>query len=95
MPSYTDGPMPPKSRNHVINDLLNDGWTIKSDGPTGTVLHNSTKKVKTPDKVALVAGIFLTPLFPPIGLFLISIALFDYFLLTKAEIKFVPREDIR
>lgn len=72
-----------------VESLVNEGWKIVSDGPSGTQLEGP-KKMKGLDKVCFVFGV-LTFWVYGIGFFFMLIAGIDYWFLTKAETKFIAR----
>lgn len=72
---------------NTLQDWLDDGWKVTSDGPNGMQLERKT--MKGLDKACLVLGVLT--LIWGIGVFFIIIALIDYFALTKPEVKFIAR----
>jgi hypothetical protein len=71
-----------------LESLLNNGWTVVSEGPSGAQLIGE-KKMKTQTKVALVIGVVLV-LAAGLGLIIMALALIDYWM-TKAPTHFVSR----
>ena len=68
-------------------ELLNAGWKITHEGPSGTQLE-APKKMRLLDKVCLVAGILTA--FWGIGILLMLIAVLDYAFFTKPETRLFP-----
>jgi hypothetical protein len=79
----------------LIAGLVANHWEVISDGPSGVQLR-APRKLKTLDVLSFVLGLasfalgFLTPMAYGIGLILVVLALLDYFVLSKREIKFFP-----
>lgn len=67
----------------TLKQRLREGWTVKSDGPSGVQLVKP-KKMRPLDTVALVLGAVCLFLMPALGLFLFAVVAFDYFLMTPA-----------
>jgi hypothetical protein len=72
-----------------IADLVAQNWEVISDGPTGVQLR-APKKVKVIDLLCFIVGL-PTIVFWGVGLILIGLGLIDHFVLTKTEMKFLPR----
>lgn len=72
-----------------IADLVALNWEVISDGPTGVQLR-APKKIKVIDLLCFIVGLPMI-IFYGLGLILIGLGLIDYYVLTKAETKFLPR----
>jgi len=90
-------PETPDLLQQQVEDLVSQQWVVVSDGPSGVQLR-APKKMKTHDIVGLGAGLvslgvgLKTVYGYCLGVVLIGAVLIDYFLFTKAETKFLPRQ---
>lgn len=75
----------------TVQTLASAGWTIIHDGPSGTQLI-APRQMRLLDKIAMVVGVILLFLFWPLGVFLILMAIIDFYALTPREKKFIPRD---
>ncbi len=78
-----------KNEPKTVQSLVQSGWKVVSDGPTGIQLEGP-KKMRGLDKLCLAIGILTFWLYG-LGLIFIFLALVDYAFLTKPETKFIPR----
>lgn len=69
--------------------MLQSGWTVKSDGPSGVQLEGE-KQMRTLDKICLGLGL-LTVIFYGLGLIFIAVAMIDYWALTPKQTYFLKR----
>jgi hypothetical protein len=90
-------PETPDALLQQVEDLVSQQWVVVSDGPSGVQLQ-APKKMKTHDIVGLGIGLVslgvgLKTIYGYfLGIGLIGAVLIDYFLFTKAETKFLPRQ---
>jgi hypothetical protein len=90
-------PETPDELQQQVDDLVSQQWVVVAD-ETGGVRLRAPKKMKKQDVVGLAVGVVslgvglktMYGIF--LGLFLIGAVLVDYFVFTKAETKFVPRQ---
>lgn len=75
-----------------IAKLVSQHWIVISDGPTGVQLR-SPRKLKKLDLLCLIIGLPMI-MFYGLGLILVGLALIDHFVLTKTEMKFLPRPQV-
>jgi hypothetical protein len=84
-------PFEQTAKTESVADYVKQGWLIIADGPTGTQLK-SPKKMKTLDKIVMIAGVAcLFVNFILAGVFILM-AIIDYAFLTNQETIFIERK---